>query len=82
MYHVDWQALTERISWPHCVNGLSESRPVVERDSCDRTVAEHSRIGLLLSVAAYCGGAQSGDVAVACREMWQPRAQSCRIATT
>ena len=82
MYHVDWQLLTARLSWPHCANGLSESGPVVERDSCGRSVAEHSRIRLLRSVAAYCGGAQSGDVAVACREMWRPRDPSCRIATT
>ena len=82
MYHVDWQSLTERLSWPHYVNGLSESSPVAQRDSCGRSVAEHSRIRLLRGLAAYCGGAQSGDVAVACGEMWQLRDPSCGIATT
>ena len=81
-YHVEWQLLTERLSWPHCVNGLSERRPVVERDSSGRSVAEHSRIRLLRGLAAYCGGAQSGDVAAASGEMWQPRDPSCQIATT
>jgi hypothetical protein len=65
-----------------CVVGLSQSCLSMKPDSGGCSVAEHSRIRVLRSWAAYCGSGQSRCVAVASAEPWRSRGPSIRAGAT